>query len=1053
MNHFPDFPDDIKTDRRLVLVVLGISLAGASFLWLTGISREVMPWLCLALLVAIILAWRGRLVIAGWFAPFAGLVILVTLIFQNYGIRDTALLGFPVTIVAASLMNGRRGVIIFGLTSLAAVVGLGWAEFSGLVSTVFSPRNSLADYVVVCLVIILTIAFQLTVISRLAEKNRRVMLELAGRQRVEKALRESETRFRTLLENIPAITYLVGAGQEPNNPTLYISPQIVKLSKYTSAEFLADPGLWARLVHPDDLERVMALSMAGDEEGKSLVSDYRIIDKQQQVRWIHDEIVLVNDDDGRPLYRVGVWTDVTEQKQAELALRESEERYRSMVETFPDIVLLTNPHGQVLFANAALEQQLGYSLSELQQLEKSIIHPEDADLIRQAVRKLLASDRPCSDLIENRVIDKAGEVHWYSGIISKVQWNGELALQTVTRDITSRKQAEQAAAQTASQLAVLNEIGRAVSEEINLEAVLEIIRRELQKLVGFDFYSVRIFNPDRQTVTHLAVYESGRYWPEADTPLYPGTDAQRVFETGQSILHLYTPEELETYRTNPYIQIGDPGSISASVIFAPLKKQGQVIGALSVQRRELNAYTLEHLKLVEAVAIQVAIAIENARLFASLQKELQEHRQAEELVKQVNFELQRRLKELYALNAVAQSGASARSEPEIIEVVVETLYRSLYPDLVGVALWDQTAGVLRTYENVNRGFPANINRNELIARLNEGVVGKVAATRQPWRIKDVSLEPNYLCLDPAIRSELCVPILAGEKLLGAIDIESKQLDAFSQADENLLVTIAGQLASAMERLRAEQQLRTVNAELEQRVIERTAQLELANRELESFSYSVSHDLRAPLRAMNGFARILREDFAAELSPPARGFLEKIATAGSQMSHLIDELLDFSRIGRRPLNQQLLDMNELTQVVIASLAPETASRQIEWVLAEMPPAHADPLLLQQVYANLLANAVKYSGKRLQARIEVGSYEQNRQVVYYVRDNGAGFDMQYIDKLFGVFQRLHREDEFEGIGIGLAIVKRIIERHGGRIWAEAAVEQGATFYFTLERPTTP
>ncbi len=736
--------------------------------------------------------------------------------------------------------------------------------------------------------------------------------------------------------------------------------------------------------------------------------------------------------------------ELVERQRAEKALRESEERYRTVVESFPDIIILTTPHGKALFANAALEQQIGYSLAELQQLDHSIVYQEDSGLVRSAVRELLASDQAFTGLIENRMVDKAGQVRWFSGTISKVEWEGNLALQTVTRDVTARKLAEQQALQIANQLAVLNEIGRAVSEVTDLATVLEIIRRELEKLVGFDFYSVRVFNAENQTVTHLAVYESGRYWQEPDSPLFPNTDAYKVFQTGQPVLHLYTPEEIEAYLANPYMQIGDRSSVTRSVILVPLKKQGQIIGALSVQRREPNSYTEEHLKLVEAVAIQVAIAIENARLFTTLQRELVDRRQAEALTRDVNFELQRRIKELYALNAAAQAGASAKDEQELLGPVVETLYRSLYPDIVGVALWNETEGLLRTFPRAHRGMPDTVD--QMTFRLDEGIVGHVAATRQPYRMNDRD-DPFYFSIDPDIRSELCVPILAGEKLLGVLDIESRQPGAFGEADESLLVTVAGQLAAALERLRAEQQLRALNADLEQRVAERTAQLEAANKELESFSYSVSHDLRAPLRSVNGFAKILANDFLQEFTPPAREFLDKIVNAGSQMAQLIDELLDFSRLGRKPLNLQPVDVNEMVQSVIESLVPETGSRQIEWVLAEMPPAIADPALLRLVYVNLAGNAVKYTGTRQVARIEIGNMEQRGEVIYFVRDNGVGFDMQYADNLFGVFQRMHRADEFEGTGIGLATVKRIIERHNGRIWAEAEVDMGAAFYFTF------
>jgi PAS domain S-box-containing protein len=250
-----------------------------------------------------------------------------------------------------------------------------------------------------------------------------------------------------------------------------------------------------------------------------------------------------------------------------------------------------------------------------------------------------------------------------------------------------------------------------------------------------------------------------------------------------------------------------------------------------------------------------------------------------------------------------------------------------------------------------------------------------------------------------------------------------------------------------ERRQAEDDIRSLNAELEQRVARRTAELEAANRELEAFAYSVSHDLRTPLRAIDGFSKILLEENQGKLDEQSLAWLARIRVGAQRMDEIIQDLLNFSRLSRQPLNKQLVCTHELVADVLRELLSGREQRSIEWQIGELLDCQADPSLLRQVYLNLLDNAIKYTRQRQPAQVEVGCQHNGGETIYFVRDNGAGFDMQFIGKLFGVFQRLHRDDEFEGTGIGLATVQRVIHRHGGRVWAEAEVDKGATFYFTL------
>ena len=315
--------------------------------------------------------------------------------------------------------------------------------------------------------------------------------------------------------------------------------------------------------------------------------------------------------------------------------------------------------------------------------------------------------------------------------------------------------------------------------------------------------------------------------------------------------------------------------------------------------------------------------------------------------------------------------------------------------------------------------------------------------RKPYDIEEIKVSINRL-LEKKKLEEECK--LWEEALHNTLDeLEKKVEERTAELSKaNLLLK-----QEISERRQAEEEIRKLNEELEQRVFQRTAELESANKELESFSYSVSHDLRAPLRAIGGFSKILFEDSADKLDDEGKRLLNIIQGNTEKMENIIDDLLALSRIGRKDVELSDIDMHELAKAVFDEVKAVNPERKLQFNVKPLPPAHGDKGMIRQVFFNLLSNAIKFTKPKEVSVVEVGGYADGSRNMYYVKDNGVGFDMQYANQLFGAFQRLHSDEEFEGTGIGLAIVKRIVNRHDGKIWAEGKENEGATFYFTIPK----
>ncbi len=729
-------------------------------------------------------------------------------------------------------------------------------------------------------------------------------------------------------------------------------------------------------------------------------------------------------------YFVAVFEDITERKRAEEALRVGSERYRSFIEVTGQLGWTTNAGGEVVEDMPSWREYTGQTFDEIKGWEWSkALHPDDLARTAQVWRKAVTTNSPYEAEYRIRRHDGIYRYFMARGIPvfkedgSVREWVGTCI------DITERKEAENAMKKAHDLLEI--RVQERTAQAIEQSRILESFFKHTQTCLVFldkKFNFIRVNEAYARACARDVSDFSGRnHFVDYPSDELKG-NFQRVVDTKE-----------------PYIVFGRP------FVFPDHPEWGVTYWDLAVapildNTGEVELLVFSLLNVTERKKAEERISRLN-RLYSVLSK-------VNEAIVRIHApeKLYERLCRIAVEDGFFKMAWIGIIEPEMRRVTPVASYGDsggYLPDLVIYAT-DAPEGKGPTGRAITSGSPAICSDIE-----NDPVM-------RPWRER---------ALRHGFRSSAAFPLRSGATIIGAFTIYAGTPQFFTDEEQGLLSSLAEDISFAIDsmanekkRLEAEDALRRLNEELELRVADRTKQLEAANKELEAFAYSVSHDLRAPLRFIDGFSLAIEEEEAAKLSDAGKDYVRRVRAAARKMAQLIEALLTLSRVTRGELSRVSVDLSSTARTVADELRRSEFDRQVEFAATDGVKAEGDPVMLRAVIDNLIGNAWKFTSKTAHARIEFGVMSSefgergkktpgyqlstpNSQLVYYVRDNGAGFDMTYANKLFMAFQRLHSAAEFPGLGIGLATVQRIIHRHGGRIWAEGEVGKGATFYFTL------